>query len=102
MATTLADINTLTNSAPFVGRVTAAMLQVGAGIIKDVVDAGTATGLDKARMKLAEDAFADPAIYGARFARVLAVQPSLTEASSDAAIVSMVTTTWTYLAKVDL
>lgn len=102
MATTLADIDTLANSAPFIGKVTAAVLYVGAGIIKTVIDAGTATGLDKARVKLAEDSLADPVTYGQRFARILAVQPSITDASSDAAITNMVQAVWTYLSRVNL
>lgn len=102
MATALVDIATLADSGPFISRVTAAVLLVGADVIKTVIDSGNATGVDKARMRLAKDAIADPVTYGEQFARVLAVQPGITDATADTQILSTVTAAWNYLAEINL
>lgn len=102
MASTLADIHTLANSVPFIDKVTAAMYYVGTDIIRAVVDMEAPTGEDKARMRLAELAIENPAVYGKQFARILAVQPSMTLTSSDGDVVGMVTGVWRYLSRLNL
>lgn len=103
MADTLAGINTLATSAPFVERVQAAIVRVAVDIIKATNESATAvTPIDKARRGLAERVIEDRSTYAGHFAWMLASRTNITDAITDADLIQAVQVAWLHLAKIAL
>jgi hypothetical protein len=103
MADTLAGINTLATSTPFVERVQAAIVRVAVDIIKATNESvGAVTPVDKARRSLAERVIEDRPVYAGHFAWMLASRTPITDAITDTDLIQAVQQAWNQLAKIAL
>lgn len=84
----------------FLKRVTAAVTQYGVTVAKAVMSAGTPSGVDKARLGLAQAALTSPEVYGQQFAWALGSDLAVDATVDDDTIRSMVQDVYNIIAKV--
>lgn len=96
----LASAADLSVNATFLKRVTAAVTQYGVTVAKAVMLAGSPSGVDKARLGLAQAVLTSPSVYGQQFAWALGSDLAVDATVDDDTIRLMVQGVYNIIAKV--
>lgn len=102
MAASYVDSAALAADPTFLSRVTAAMQRRAVAMGAQLVGSGSASGLDKLRLILAQKVLLSPTAYGATFAGAVASDASVDSTVDDPTLAAKVAAAWDLVAGVSL